>query len=65
MATGTFRGGSRSKEEVQMLISPEYKDLNTQLHADRPDYGTSSGEWADDIFSMAKAAIPSIAVKAA
>lgn len=29
-----------------MLISSAYRDLNAQLHSDRPDYGTSGQRWA-------------------
>lgn len=35
-----------------MLISDEYKKLNSQLHQDREDYGTSGAKWADLISDM-------------
>lgn len=30
-----------------MLISPEYRALNRELHENRPDYGTSGHKWAN------------------
>lgn len=30
-----------------MLITPDYKELNRQLHADNPTYGTSGHVWRD------------------
>jgi hypothetical protein len=35
-----------------MLISDEYKDLNTQLHEERDDYGRSSGRHAGAILNL-------------
>lgn len=34
------------------LITDEYRRLNEQLHADRPDYGTSGRKWASTIFNL-------------
>lgn len=38
------RDGS-TEEGGSMLISDEYRELNAQLHATRPDYGISSHKW--------------------
>ena len=34
------------------LITDEYRKLNEQLHADRPDYGTSGHKWASKVFDL-------------
>lgn len=34
------------------LITDTYKDLNSQLHASRPDYGTSGRKWAGQILEL-------------
>lgn len=36
-----------------MLISEEYRALNTELHARRPDYGTRGHLWADRVRQIA------------
>lgn len=38
-----------------MLITPEYRELNRQLHADRPDYGTGGHKFAETINQMCAA----------
>lgn len=40
---------------LDRTISPEYRELNRQLHADRPDYGISGQRWADLIDSLIEA----------
>jgi FkbM family methyltransferase len=35
-----------------MLITAEYAQLNAQLHADRPDYGTSGQRWAPVVSAL-------------
>lgn len=35
-----------------MLISSAYRDLNAQLHKDRPDYGTSGRTWAPVVVAL-------------
>ena len=35
-------------------ITPEYAALNAQLHADRPDYGTSGQQWAKLVDQLAQ-----------
>lgn len=35
-------------------ISQQYIQLNAQLHAERPDYGTSGKQWADTVRKLAK-----------
>jgi len=35
-----------------MLITAEYAKLNAQLHADRPDYGTSGQRWAPVVSTL-------------
>lgn len=37
-----------------MLITAEYAQLNAQLHADRPDYGTSGQRWAPVVAALAE-----------
>lgn len=37
-----------------MLISPAYRELNAQLHASEPSYGTSGGKWAKPLMEAAK-----------
>ena len=37
-----------------MLISPEYRDLNHQLHQTRPDYGTTVKKYVEQIDHMAQ-----------
>jgi len=37
------------------LITPEYQELNGQLHAARPDYGNGGHKHADDVRAMAGA----------
>ena len=37
-----------------MLISPEYRALNAELHARNPTYGTSGGKWAAKVHRLAK-----------
>jgi FkbM family methyltransferase len=39
-----------------MLITAQYAQLNAQLHADRPDYGTSGRRWAPVVAALADAA---------
>lgn len=34
------------------LISDEYRELNRQLHEDRPDYGTSGHKYADMVLQI-------------
>jgi FkbM family methyltransferase len=36
-----------------MLITAHYAQLNAQLHADRPDYGTSGQRWAPVVAALA------------
>lgn len=36
-----------------MLISPEYKDQNKQLHSLRPDYGSYGAKWAETVWALA------------
>lgn len=38
-----------------MLITPEYRDLQSQFHEAKPHYGTSSNKHVDSIASLAKA----------
>lgn len=38
-----------------MLITDTYKDLNAQLHAEKPEYGTSGQKWADMVDKLATA----------
>lgn len=40
---------------VAMLITAQYAQLNAQLHADRPDYGTSGRRWAPVVAALADA----------
>lgn len=35
-----------------MLISPEYRDLNRQLHQTRPDYGTTAQKYVSQISEL-------------
>jgi FkbM family methyltransferase len=37
-----------------MLISPDYAQLNAQLHQSRPDYGVSGQQWAGKVASLAQ-----------
>jgi hypothetical protein len=48
-----------------MLISPEYAQLNHQLHETRPDYGTSGRHWADLVAALASAMASDLARSAA
>ena len=36
-----------------MLISPAYRELNAELHARNPAYGTSGGKWAAKVHRLA------------
>lgn len=36
-----------------MTITQEYRDLNAQLHKDRPDYGARGAIWADRVVHVA------------
>lgn len=36
-----------------MLITPEYRDLNRQLHETRPDYGTTAPKYVDHVAQIA------------
>lgn len=36
-----------------MLITPEYRELNTELHARSSNYGTSGHKWADKVLNLA------------
>jgi hypothetical protein len=42
-----------------MLISPEYAELNRQLHETRPDYGVSGAKWASTILQFAEEVVHS------
>lgn len=35
-----------------LLITPEYRALNAQLHADNPSYGVSGHKWRDKVRQM-------------
>jgi hypothetical protein len=37
-----------------MLITPEYRALNAELHARNPTYGTSGGRWAAKVHRLAR-----------
>jgi hypothetical protein len=36
-----------------LLITPEYRKANKQLHEDKPEYGTSSGRWGKTVAEIA------------
>ena len=47
MLTSLFKHGfSTPAAGGEKTISSEYAQLNAQLHASRPDYGTSGQQWA-------------------